>query len=104
LRSVAVVERLCSVNEHLQRLRRVALIEGISWLVLLLIAMPLKYFAGQPMAVSVCGWIHGALFLWYIWQWQLTRLALDWPPMRSVRAFVSALLPGGFWVLPVERG
>ena len=49
--------------EFLSRLRLVGTIEGISTLVLFFIAMPLKYLAGIPMAVSVIGPIHGVLFL-----------------------------------------
>ncbi len=46
------------------RLRAVAAIEGISYLVLLFIAMPLKYLADLPLAVRITGSAHGALFLW----------------------------------------
>ena len=41
------------------RLRWIALIEGVSYLVLLGIAMPLKYFADLPIAVKITGWMHG---------------------------------------------
>lgn len=43
--------------------RKVAFAEGVSFLLLLLIAMPLKYFANLPMAVTIMGYIHGALFV-----------------------------------------
>jgi integral membrane protein len=43
--------------------RKIAFIEGISYLVLLFIAMPLKYLADQPMPVTIVGYIHGALFV-----------------------------------------
>lgn len=43
--------------------RRIAISEGISFLVLLLIAMPLKYFAHLPKAVTIAGSIHGVLFI-----------------------------------------
>ena len=46
------------------RLRAVAFIEGVSYLVLLLIAMPLKYWAGMPLAVRIVGSLHGGLFVW----------------------------------------
>lgn len=46
--------------------RKIAVAEGISFIVLLFIAMPLKYFAGMPMAVTVCGGLHGALFVAFI--------------------------------------
>ncbi|MBN2646704.1 MAG: DUF3817 domain-containing protein [Thiotrichales bacterium] len=44
-------------------LKRTALLEGTSLLLLLLVAMPLKYFAGMPEAVKLIGPIHGVLFL-----------------------------------------
>ena len=47
------------------QLRMVALMEGISFLLLLFIAMPLKYFADLPEAVKYTGWAHGVLFVWY---------------------------------------
>jgi integral membrane protein len=45
------------------RLRAVALVEGVSFLLLLGIAMPLKYFAAIPQAVTIAGWLHGLLFM-----------------------------------------
>lgn len=46
--------------------RKVAFAEGISFLVLLLIAMPLKYWAGFPLAVTIVGGLHGILFVAFI--------------------------------------
>lgn len=46
--------------------RKIAFAEGISFLILLLIAMPLKYFAGIPMAVTIFGGLHGALFIAFV--------------------------------------
>ena len=49
----------------IRSLRMAGLAEGISFLVLLLIAMPLKYWAGDPTAVLYTGWAHGFLFILY---------------------------------------
>lgn len=46
--------------------RKIAFAEGISFLVLLLIAMPLKYWAGFPLAVTIVGGLHGILFIAFI--------------------------------------
>ena len=46
-------------------LRSVACLEGLSYLLLLFVAMPLKYLGDMPVAVSVVGSIHGALFVWF---------------------------------------
>jgi integral membrane protein len=51
----------------LHRFRMIGIAEGISFLVLLIIAMPLKYFYNQPLAVKYVGWAHGALFVAYIY-------------------------------------
>lgn len=49
-------------NPH-RILRLLSLTEGLSLLVLLLVAMPLKYALGYPLAVSIVGMLHGLLFL-----------------------------------------
>lgn len=48
------------------RVRQVGFAEGISFLLLLGIAMPLKYFAGLPEAVLAVGWAHGMLFMGFV--------------------------------------
>ena len=40
--------------------------EGVSFLVLLLVAMPLKYLANMPMAVTIVGGLHGILFVAFL--------------------------------------
>lgn len=44
--------------------RAASLSEACSWLALLFVAMPLKYLADRPLAVSIVGGLHGALFVW----------------------------------------
>jgi len=46
--------------------RRVALVEGVTTLVLFLVALPAKYLAGQPWLVPPVGWIHGIAFIAYV--------------------------------------
>jgi integral membrane protein len=50
-------------TSFLERLRLLGTVEGVSTLVLFGIAMPLKYLAGVPMAVTIVGSIHGVLFV-----------------------------------------
>jgi len=47
-------------------LRRAGIAEGTSFLVLIGIAMPLKYIFHQPMAVKIFGWAHGILFVGFL--------------------------------------
>lgn len=53
-------------NHPVGRVRAVGLVEGISFILLLCVAMPLKHFAGMPEAVTVVGWVHGLLFMLYV--------------------------------------
>ena len=83
---------------RLRQLRRVALLEGSSFLILLFVAMPLKYLAGMPLAVRIVGSIHGALFLLFLAALYRAATARAWPRRRSVTAFVASILPFGTFV------
>lgn len=84
------------------RLRSVACLEGISYLVLLFGAMPLKYLADWPLGVRVVGSLHGALFLWGGWLvWQGIRVrGKSW--RWGWKILGAALLPAGTFFL--DRG
>jgi integral membrane protein len=82
-----------------RRFRKVAFAEGLSLLALLLIAMPLKYAAGLPIAVRIVGSIHGALFLWYAYEAIDLRLTKTWTNTRLVVAMIASSVPfGTFWL------
>jgi integral membrane protein len=80
-------------------LRRIALLEGVSFLLLLGVAMPLKYFAGMPAAVKVVGWAHGLLFVILCFALLQVLMKTSWPFKRAVLVFIAALLPFGPFVL-----
>lgn len=80
-------------------LRRIGLIEAISFLVLVGIAMPLKYLAGQPLAVKVFGWAHGVLFIIFAFALLRTLLVARWSIVRAAMVFIAALLPFGPFVI-----
>ncbi|RSN57724.1 MULTISPECIES: DUF3817 domain-containing protein [Actinomadura] len=73
--------------------RVVSIAEAVSFLLLLLVAMPLKYMADMPAAVSLVGAIHGALFVAYIGAAVLVRQQLGWNLTRTVLAMGAAVLP-----------
>lgn len=83
------------MSKHIGWLRKAGIAEGISFLVLLGIAMPLKYIYGQPLAVSIVGWAHGILFVVFLslaWEVKNNRnKKLTWFAL----AFVAALIPAG---------
>jgi integral membrane protein len=75
--------------------RMIALAEGTSFLILLFIAMPMKYLMGMPLAVRVAGSIHGLLFLLYVARLAKLRSAYEWDNKFSMQAFVASILPFG---------
>jgi integral membrane protein len=89
------------MNRTVRTFASVALLEGISYVVLLAIAMPLKYFLGLPLAVKAVGWAHGVLFMLYVALLVLCWIKYKWSFGRVAMYFVASLLP----ILPfiVER-
>jgi integral membrane protein len=85
--------------KELKLFRKIALAEGISFLLLLLIAMPLKYYFGIPMAVKVVGWAHGVLFIAYILLTFLAIPIMKWNWFSTGVALAVSLIPAGtFWL------
>jgi integral membrane protein len=80
------------------RLRILGIAEGISFLVLMGIAMPLKYFAGYPEAVKITGWAHGVLFVLFIFGAYLAYHQYNWPFRKLALACVAAFVPFGTFV------
>lgn len=80
-------------TSNIDRLRVSSLLDGISYLILLGIAMPLKYLADMPLAVRIVGSAHGFLFLalcWFLLVVLVTkRLSFWW----CVVVFCCALVP-----------
>jgi len=79
----------------LRQLRLVALLEGTSFLVLLFVAMPLKYLAGLPLAVRIVGSVHGLLFLMFLVALYRAGSQRGWPLRRWLAAFVASVVPFG---------
>jgi integral membrane protein len=83
----------------IRRFRTVAIAEGVSFILLLFIAMPLKHFFGIPMAVKVVGWAHGVLFIGYWIAAVPLFTKLKWDPERIVGLGLASVLPFGTFVL-----
>ena len=84
---------------HIRTFRMTALAEGLSFLTLLFVAMPMKYFMGMPEVVRVVGSIHGVLFLLYVGLLATLHVRQRWPIMFSLYAFVASIIPFGTFVL-----
>ena len=85
-------------NTPLGWFRLVGITEGISYLVLLFIAMPLKYAAGLPEAVKYTGWAHGLLFMLFLLALINVKINLNWSFKKSTIAFIASLIPFGYFI------
>lgn len=81
------------------RLRLIAFLEGVSFLILLGIAMPLKYYYDSPMAVRLVGMAHGIFFMLFIFSLIDVKISRKWSVMKTAGAFIASLLPFGTFVL-----
>ena len=86
------------LRTSLDRLRIVGMMEGASFLLLLGVAMPLKYLAGMPQMVSVVGMLHGILFMLYVAAVFQAGMELRWPMRRIAAALAASVLPFGPFV------
>jgi integral membrane protein len=103
--AAAVMDR-AAASRAVLLLRRIAFAEGISFLVLLCIAMPLKYWAGVPLAVKVVGWAHGALFISLLLALAQAKYRARWSIGYASVVVVAALLPFGPFLIDrrLQRG
>ena len=75
--------------------RVVGFIEGLSLLLLLFIAMPLKYLLDIPEAVTIVGSIHGFCFVLYVLIIGHTTIKIRWSLKWIVSSFLVAFIPFG---------
>ncbi|MCK8490468.1 DUF3817 domain-containing protein [Spirosoma sp. RP8] len=82
-------------NSLKTRLRVVGFGEGVSFLLLLFVAVPLKRIYGHPEAVQILGPIHGLLFIYYVLLIVQAKTEYSWSWGKTGLAFLASLLPGG---------
>ena len=82
--------------------RKVAIAEGISFFVLLSIAMPLKYLADMPMAVTIVGSLHGVLFVAFFFLARVVKVDYKKYFKWFAKAGLESLLPFGTIVMYKE--
>jgi len=82
----------------LGRLRVLAFIEGISFLVLLFITMPLKYAFNNPGPNKAFGMVHGLLFILYVFAVIQIKIEHNWKFSKMWLALLVSVIPfGTFW-------
>ena len=86
------------ILHSIRTLRILGNVEGVSYLLLLGIAMPMKYFFGMPLAVKTVGMAHGVLFIAYCLLLALQMRANKWNLLFGIYLFVATLIPFGTFV------
>lgn len=88
-----------SLKSPLGRLLKIGFAEGVSFIVLLFIAMPLKYWAGMPASVRIVGMLHGILFIGYGIALVQAGFVYKWSFKKVVIAFLLSFVPFGTFYL-----
>ena len=79
--------------------RLIALLEGVSYLLLLFVAVPMKYMSGDESYVKMLGMPHGLLFLAYIVLAFMISSELKWNRRTLITVLVASVVPfGTFYV------
>lgn len=86
------------IKTQLGRLRLLALVEGISFLIILFVTMPLKYAFQMPEPNKVFGIVHGLLFVLYVFAVIQITIEQQWKMRKMFLALLASVVPfGTFW-------
>lgn len=86
------------LQTSLGRLRVLGFIEGVSFLVILLVTMPLKYVWAMPEPNKIFGIVHGLLFVFYVLAVVQIKVEQDWKMSKMGLALLASIVPfGTFW-------
>ena len=78
---------------------KAGLAEGVSFLVLLFVAMPLKYFMKMPEPVKIVGMAHGVLFIAFCILLLMAAIKYKWSVKTALIGFLLSFLPFGTFYL-----
>lgn len=85
-------------KSQIGRLRIIAFLEGMSFLVILFITMPMKYMLGMGNANKGIGMLHGVLFILYVFAVIQAKIEYEWPFKKTFLALLASIIPfGTFW-------
>lgn len=82
-------------NQNVLKFSKINSIEGYSYLALVFVAMPMKYFLGIPLAVKIVGMIHGVLFILFCYYLLKAWQEAGWSFKESTLFFIASLIPFG---------
>lgn len=82
----------------IQKFRLLSFLEGLSFLVILFITMPLKYILNEPYPNKIIGMVHGGLFLAYVVFAIFLKVQFNWSIKKLAIVLVCSIIPfGTFW-------
>jgi integral membrane protein len=79
--------------------RLVAFLEGLSYILLLLVAVPIKYSSGEAFFVKMLGMPHGILFVLYIAIALVLRIDNQWIKNNFLVVLIASVIPFGTFVV-----
>ena len=82
-----------TIEKLLPAYRVAAWVTGIGLVILVFVAMPLKYFFGQPLLVAIVGMAHGFLYMAYIVITLLLAERCRWRPVDALVILVAGTIP-----------
>lgn len=89
------------LHTRIGRFRITAFLEGISFILILAVSMPLKYYYDMPEPNQVIGMAHGLLFVLYCFQALALTIENKWPFKALFVLFIASILPfGTFYFVP----
>nr|WP_293844034.1 DUF3817 domain-containing protein [uncultured Arsenicibacter sp.] len=86
------------IKTTIGQLRILAFLEGLSFIALLAIGMPLKYGYGMPEPNRIIGMLHGLLFVGYVFLVIQAKIEYRWSARKTILALLASIIPfGTFW-------
>lgn len=82
-------------KNKMEALIKIGFMEGISFLVLLFVAMPLKYMMGVAIATKIIGMAHGALFMWFLYALYEAHKEYNFSMKMTMMGFIASIVPFG---------
>ncbi len=88
-------------RESIQKLIKISIVEGISLILLLFVAVPLKYIWGYKIATIIMGSIHGVLWLTFLYVLNEARKKNNFDKKLVIELIILSVVPFGF--ILIER-
>ena len=83
----------------IKTLRVISYLEGISYILLLFIAVPIKYYSNDPSLVKLLGMPHGLLFVAFVILSLVNSKKYNWSFIKTIVVLISSIIPfGTFYV------